>query len=420
MPPRMIAGANVGRMQRLLLLWASFVLWVSSSASAQGQPSPDSLTAERVVALAGVHAPQVRIAESDVVGARGRLAAARALGRENPTIEGVASTEDRFERRTQWELSVPVGVGLGWAGRVGVARAELEREQLLVADARRGAVGAALAAYYRVLHTSRRVELARERLAVAADLRRSAQARHRAGDVARLEVLLTESEEVRAESELLAEEGVLARERIGLAISLGLPLTERLPIAGDLEDRSLIQRTLDGGGPARRADVLAADREARAAKAARRLARGDLLPGLAFRLNYGHENGEPLVQPGLAVTVPLFQSGQESRALARAREDRAEAELDRLENAVTAEVEGLERAFQSAGRAADSLAARALPRVAESEGMVRESYRAGKIDLPALLVVRRDLLDTRREYLDRLLNAALAGIDLAVAKGHFQ
>ena len=144
------------------------------------------------------------------------------------------------------------------------------------------------------------------------------------------------------------------------------------------------------------------------------------MPGFAFRLNYGHENGEPLLQPGLAVTVPLFQYGQESRALAHARENRATTELERIENAAAAEVEGLKKLFQSAGRAVDSLTARALPHVTESEGMVRESYRAGKIDLPALLLVRRDLLDTRREYLDRLLDAALAGIDLAVAKGHFQ
>jgi cobalt-zinc-cadmium efflux system outer membrane protein len=51
--------------------------------------------------------------------------------------------------------------------------------------------------------------------------------------------------------------------------------------------------------------------------------------------------------------------------------------------------------------------------------MARESYRAGKMDLPAVLVVRREALDTRREYLDRLLEAALSGIDLAVATGAF-
>ena len=390
------------------------------AARASAQPSADSLTAERVVALARARAPQVRIAEAGVLEARGRLAGARAPARENPVIEGVAATDGRFERRTEWELTVPVGIGPGWAGRVGVARAELERERQLVADARRGAVGAALAAWYRVLHASRRVGLARERLTVAADLRRSAAERHQSGDAPRLEVLLSETEEVRAQSELLAEEQWLARERVALAAALGLPSGERLVVTGDLADRSLLESTLEGAAPERRADVLAADHEVRAARAARNLARGDLLPGLAFRLNYGHDNGGRLVQPGLAVTVPLFQHGQESRALAHAREQRARAVLERAEHAAAAEAEGLARVFDQAGRAADSLAVRALPRVAESEAMVRESHRAGKIDLTGLLLVRRDLLETRREYLDRLLDVALAGIDLAVARGHFQ
>jgi cobalt-zinc-cadmium efflux system outer membrane protein len=407
-------------MRRLLAVLASTGLLLAGSAAAQISAPVESLTVERVVALARARAPHVRTAESAVLEARGRLAGARALGRENPTIEGVAATEDRFERRTQLELSVPVGIGLGWAGSVGMARAELEREHQLLADARRGAVGTALAAYYRALHASRRVALARERLAVAADLRQSAVERHRAGEVPRLEVLLTETEEVRAESEVLSEEQTLTRERIALAAALDVPSGERLVLVADLADRSLIEETLDAAGPARRADVLAADREVRAARAARSLALGDLLPGLAFRLNYGHENGEPIVQPGVAVTVPLFQYGQESRALARARELRAKSDLERIQNAVAAEVEGLEKVFQLADKALDSLATRAMPRVAESEGMVRESYRAGKIDLPALLLVRRDLLETRREYLDRLLDTALAGIDLAVAKGHFQ
>lgn len=407
-------------MQRLLLLWGACGLLVAGTAIAQPQSSPDSLTAERVVTLARARAPQVRIAESAVIAARGRLASARALGRENPTLEGVAAREDRFEQRTQWELRVPIGIGIAWLGRTGVAAADLAREQQLVADARRGAAGAALASYYRALYALRRADLARERRAVAADLRRSAVERNRAGDAPRLEVLLGETEDLRALSEQLAEEELLARERMGLAATLGLPSGEGLRLAGSLEDRSLIERTLEGQAPARRADLMAADRELGAAKAARNLARGEVLPGLAFRLNYGHENGEALVQPGLAITVPLFQYGQENRALAHAREDRAKAELERVESAASSQVESLEKVFRSAELAVDSLGARAMPRVAESEKMIGESYRAGKIDLSSLLLVRRDLLDTRREYLGRLLDAALAGIDLAVARGNFQ
>ena len=388
--------------------------------AAPGQVETDSLDAERVVAVARVRGPMVRRAESRALEARGRLAGARALGQSNPSIEGVANQDERFERRTQWELTVPVGLGVAWAARTGVAREELERERQLVADARRGAVGAALAAYYRVLHAARAVELAEQRQSLAAELHRTASERHRAGSIPRIEVLLAESEDIRARSARLAEERNQARERIALAEALALPSGEGLTVVGDLADRSLLSRAIADPASPQRADVLAAEREVRAAGAAKNLARTDWLPGLAFRLNYGHESGEPLVQPGLAVTVPLFQHGQESRAVASARHARAVEELERTRNAAAAEVEGLTRAYVAATAAADGLATHAVPLVDESEAMLRESYRSGKIDLPALLVVRRDLLQTRRDHLDRLLDAALAGIDLAVARGLFQ
>jgi cobalt-zinc-cadmium efflux system outer membrane protein len=60
---------------------------------------------------------------------------------------------------------------------------------------------------------------------------------------------------------------------------------------------------------------------------------------------------------------------------------------------------------------------RALPRALDNEALAREAHRAGKIDLAAFLLIRRDALDVRREHLDRLLDAALAGIDLWVAVG---
>ena len=405
-------------MLKKVLLCVGFALAAGSGTRAQ--TLPDSLTAEEVVRLARARASLVRVAESEVMAAHGRLSGARALGQENPAIEGVGNTDSQFEQRTQWELTVPIGLGLHWGSRVGVAKAELEGQQQLLADARRGAVGTALVAYFRVLHATRRVELSTERRTLAADLVRTATERNRAGDAPRLEVLLTENEEARAESELFSEQVGLARARIDLALALALPSTQNLPIAGDLSDHSIVAAPIGRGVPGRRGDVLAAENGLRAAKAARRLARTDLLPRLAFRLNYGHEGGEPLVQPGLAVSVPLFQYGQESRQVARAREMRAEAELERVLNTSSVEIEGLGLAYVASAEAAARLESQALPRVQESEAMARESYRAGKVDLPALLIVRRELLETRREYLDRLLEAALAGIDLAVAQGHFQ
>lgn len=404
---------------RTLPFWTAAGLVLAQAAVAQTHSPTDSLTAERVVALARANAPPVRAAESRVAEARGRLAGARALGRENPSIEGVAATEGP-ERRTEWELTVPLQFGLGRSGGIGVARAELSRETELLADARRGAAGAALAAYYRVLHAEAGVALARERLAVAQEIRRTAIERHRAGDVPRLELLLSETEEARAESDLLAEERGLWRERIDLAASLGLPSAASLAVAGDLADRAFLGRTLASAPPERRADVLAAEQELRASGASRTRARSELLPGLELRLDYDHEDGASVVKPGLGVTVPLFQYGQESRATAGARESRARADLEAARNLAAVEREGFARAYEAATRAAERLEGGAIPLVEESERMIRESYAAGKIDLPAMLFVRRDLLDARREYLDRLLEAALAAIDLAVSRGHFQ
>jgi cobalt-zinc-cadmium efflux system outer membrane protein len=404
---------------RRLIVWSVPGLILAQVATAQTTLPSDSLTAERVVALARASAPRVRVAESRVQEARGKLSGAQALGRENPSIEGVAATEGP-ERRTEWELTVPLQFGLGRSSGIGVARAELSREEQLLADARRGAVGAALAAYYRVLHAERSLALAKERLAVAQEIRRTASERHRTGDVPRLELLLAETEEVRAESEVLSEEQGLAREKIRLVTSLGLHSAAGLAVTGDLADRGLLGRTLASPPPDRRADVLAAEQELRAAGSSRTLARSEYLPGLDFLLHYGHDDGQSLVKPGVGVTVPLFQYGQESRKAAAARESRAQTELSAARNAASVEVEEFQRVYDAATSAASQLASRAMPRVEESEGMIRESYRAGKINLPAMLFVRRDLLNARREYLDRLLEAALAAIDLAVAKGHFQ
>ena len=406
-------------MRRRLLLWAGLAPVLAWPAAVPASV-PDTLTADRVVTIARTRSPLVRAAESDVLAARGRLAGARALGQSNPSIEGVATTDGRFEQRTQWELTVPVGIGLGWYGRSSVAGAELERERRLVADARRGAVGAALAAYFRVLHATRRVDLARERLELAADLRRTSVERHRSGEASRLELLLAETEEVRAKSHLSAERQGLARERVELAAALDIPVGQALTVAGDLSDRAVIESALASRTPGARADVLAAESEMRAARAGTGLARGDLLPSLAFRVNYDHEGGEPVPRTGLAVTVPIFQYGQESRGLAHAREARAKAGLERLRNAAAAESTLFLGIYDEAVAAAGDLVERGMPRATESEAMARESYRAGKIDLPSLLVVRRELLETRREAIDRQLEAALAGIDLAVATGSFQ
>ena len=59
----------------------------------------------------------------------------------------------------------------------------------------------------------------------------------------------------------------------------------------------------------------------------------------------------------------------------------------------------------------------AVPGIDENERLSDRSFEVGQIGLPELLVIRREILDTRMQYLDALLEAALARTDLDASAG---
>jgi cobalt-zinc-cadmium efflux system outer membrane protein len=394
-------------------------LGLLASVAASARPSGTSgepLTAARVANLAAARAPLVLIAETRVLEARGRLAGARALAEENPVVEGFFGSENDPDRTTEAELQIPFGLGWRRNRRIAESRAAVEREQHLLGDARRRAMGFALSALYRVLHAEERHEIAGDRRALAEELRRVVSERVRTGDAARLELLVAEVELSRAESEALSEAREVAHARRELATALGLPSGATLEVSGELSDRSLFE-TQNAGDPDRRADVLAAESEVKAAEAGVSFQRAAAIPELSLRVSYERSRAEDVVRPGLAVSLPIFNHGQGPRAEAGARRDRAIVELSVQRALARAEIEGAQAAFDRSLASVRELETRGLPRAAETEALARQGFVAGKLDLPALLVVRANALDARREHADRLLDAALTGIDLAVAAG---
>jgi outer membrane protein TolC len=59
----------------------------------------------------------------------------------------------------------------------------------------------------------------------------------------------------------------------------------------------------------------------------------------------------------------------------------------------------------------------ALPAIADNEALARRSFEVGEIDLGELLQVRREILETRLAYLDLLLAARLAAVELETKAG---
>lgn len=381
---------------------------------------PMSITRERVIELARKRAPAVRIAETRIEETRGKLVGARVLLPENPALEVMAGPRWANSRTTDIEalLAVPIQLGGRRDKRIAVANAAVDRDTQLARDAQRTTVGIALAAYYRTLAAKGRVELGQARKALADDLLKTANERRRAGDVAQLEVNLATAEVARAESEILSAEAGLTRARAELAVGLGLGVGDAFAVDGKLDDRTPFDAVLATRQVSERSDLRAARAEIEGTRSDVALADASRFPDLSVRVGYKREDeGTDIVLGGFAISLPFFERNQGPRAESRARRARASVELDALQSSVAIEVEATRAAYQTAVASVQRLDEKGLPLAKQNEDMARESYRVGKIDLATLLLVRREALDTRRDHLERQLEAALAGVDLTVAVG---
>jgi cobalt-zinc-cadmium efflux system outer membrane protein len=114
----------------------------------------------------------------------------------------------------------------------------------------------------------------------------------------------------------------------------------------------------------------------------------------------------------MTVTLPMFSKGQEQRAVSAARASRLRAELAAARARVQQEVRAAFEAYNRRLAAVRLLETEAIPGLDENEQLTTRSFEVGQLGLPELLLIRREILDTRSQYLDALLEAALARTEL--------
>ena len=409
-------------MTRIILSLAACLSLFLSGPSLAKAVEQEILTLSRVMELAAGTAPQVRLSTTRVEESEARLAGARVRTLEDPALDlGVG-------RRNGEELSTDLEVGLElpvefWGRRekrVALARADLDKERYLAEDVRRQAVSKAVAAYFRLLQARERFTLAQGRWSLAEEVLRIAEERLQAGDAPKFEVNLAKTELARAASEIAAAQGQVARARASLAQSLGFSAGAPFEIKGDLDDRHYFDAVLQEPLDPKRPELLAARAEVEASEAAVALAQAEQRPDVGLGLSFKREGDEEVVMAGVRFSLPFFNPRNEGPILeAKAQKRRAEILAETTRQEIATDIEGSSLAYEAAVEAARRMENEALPLQEENERMARESYRAGKINLATLLQVRREALETRTEYLERLLEAAEAGMSLASAVGAF-
>lgn len=386
----------------------------SSLAAAQGT----TLTFAEVLARAREQAPQIVSARLAMEEARGRLVGASLRFQTNPSIDAGAGNRQGVATRS---TDVEVGLAQSFeaagrrSARIAGANAAITQGAAHLDEVTRTVLRLAASAYYRVLHANERINLLNAAHELAANVYATADRRFRAGDIAVLDVNIarTSLARVRAEREgaEAGKAGAVGELRQLLRLETDVSVEGSLAVGGDRDLTASLQAA------AQRPELRQLEAAIQEAEAEMRVGRSFTKPEYGVGVRYSREEGDQIVLGGMTVTLPMFSRGQEQRAVGAARAARLRAELEAARTGVQTEVRA---AFDASSRrlaAVRVFEAEAIPGLDENEQLTARSFEVGQLGLPELLLIRREFLDTRSEYLNALLEAALARIDLDASAG---
>jgi cobalt-zinc-cadmium efflux system outer membrane protein len=374
------------------------------------------LTLESALAHARQKSPRIAAARARAAEAKARLGARPPL-RDNPTLEGALGS--RSEAPTNdFEVALSQTFELG--GRGG-ARRRIEESALAHASAgadevERVVLREVRSAFVRGLHAGQAQDLARSVETNAAELQRIAERRHASGDIAALELNVAASGLARARAELKSAEAAQAAAHGELRTLLGMAAEEPLTLAGRLEEGGSFNGDGILAAVDRRPEIRALEAELREAEAETDLGKGQAWPDVTPAVRYERDEGDRVLWAGLTLTLPVFDRGQQLRATAAARVDRLRAELAALTRSLDAQVQSALRVHELRLAAVRELASNA-ERLADSEALTQRSYEVGQIGLAELLLLRRETIEARRQWLDSLLELAQARAELDSLSG---
>lgn len=392
----------------------------------QAMAEPKTLTVDDAIRLAQSNNPELQQVTADVSAAKARLDGASLLLQDNPTLTAEAGPRDAPSVKQGVEYSFQLLQQVEVAGQRGV-RMEAATAALDATDARLRALRVDLTArvrerFGRVLAAQQWVDLATEGLAVARQGLDAVDARFRAGSVPLLELNAARGELGRATREKADAERRRAEALAAFRLLVGLDPLESIDAKGEPrpEDALPDGQDLVAEALVNRAELEEARRGVASAEAEAELAARAWIPSPRLGATYRYEGdtNTTIVLGVVQVDLPVFNRNQAARGATNARVDQLNAAATATERRVEQEVlTALER-VRAARAAAQGYAGDVMKAMQQNTDLVTESYRAGKIDFLQLVVIRRQAIDTQREYIDVLeeLNAAEAELGRAVGR----
>lgn len=384
-------------------------------AVARGQSS-DSYTLERALATALAHNPSIAA-----------LRLSRGIAQANLQIAGQRPNPDflyegaRETPHDAFTLALPIETGGKRRKRIDLAGTAALATDAEIAVAEADLRAATRRGFFALVIAQLRSTMSAELLAIGERARAAAEARVQAGDAARLELIQAELARARLQNDLGSAVAETNTARAELNVLMGRSPEANLDAVTSLEELDVTALTFLPQA-ARRAPADLALLEQRVEEARARLTLTQALrrpdptvqATLTYRASpdftYGWRAGASVTLPLLNRNTATVLRDVRSVEQAQANYSAAQRAADGREAVARSRVRAL---IEQRQRETTTL----LPRALEVVDMAEEAYRAGQIDLTALLQAMQTGRDLRLRTLDTSLALQWALADLERATG---
>jgi cobalt-zinc-cadmium efflux system outer membrane protein len=347
---RSLARPSVALEKAAMTIFSTLLLIAPVQALAGQEPAPagPAITLADIERMATENNPTLAQAEAAIRAAQGRRRQAGLF--PNPTVgyQGEEFAFRAFNEKSEHFFFVEQTIPLGGKLRKGrlVFEQEVARAEAEAAAQKQRVLNTVRMLYFEALGAQQRVELRRELARIAREAVAITAELFNVGQADRPDFLESEIEAQQVELELVSAENDLEQAWRLLTTVAGKPEMRPAPLAGDLErasppiDQDAFMMTLLSSSP----EIKSAHAEVERAEAELRRARAGRVPDLFVRGGIGYSNellesaaGPPGRKTGpeasveIGITLPIFNRNQGGIAAATAELTIAEREMKRLE-----------------------------------------------------------------------------------------
>lgn len=319
-----------------------------------------------------------------------------------------------------------------WAGqrglRIGAAREGRNRAAAFVQNSVRVSLAAASVGFYRAFAAERRLAVAQDALALTERLIAAVRVQLAEGEISTMEANLAEIEAGRSRGRVLSARRAELSAAFDLKQLLGISAETAIRLMSDsgstqsppptsavvLQEDSLVALAL-----AQRPDLAASTAAVRELEQLTRLSRRSAFPNVRIgaAVERAVRDGTADIGPAIGLSLPLFNRNQGLVDQRRALTEQARLEQRATELGIRRDVLESARAYLSASEEVAVFETTVVRPARANIALLETAYRAGKIALPTLLLLRNQLLDAEFGYWDAWLAQREALVRLEAATG---